>query len=429
MFDPRIYRAALLPAVAASSLMMFSLEPIPSAARGARLHARLRRRRARPGPPARSSSSRPSASPGSDGDARRRRPRPRALRGDRGRRGLHPGLRLDLRRRGRRRCENVVLTLPGASDRTILVVAPRDSAAGPGAASSAAATAQLLALAEALGGSRHERTLVLASTAGGSDGAEGARELIDALPRPEDIDAALVISQPGVARSRAALRDRLGNRPRERLRRSSSRPPARSPPSAFGERDPSPGPWVGLSRLAVPVGLGEQAALRGEGVEAIATQRRRRAPDPASEDATGRRLGGDAAAAGAATLDLILTLDEAERAPERRARRLRAPRRQPDPRLDARAAGAHAPAPAAPRRRRHLAARAARRLARRAAPLPWALERALLPLAALLLAYLLGLVGLVPDPPFPYDPGRFPPGPRRRSRSSRSSAPASSPAC
>ena len=40
--------------------------------------------------------------------------------------------------------------------------------------------------------------------------------------------------------------------------------------AAFGERDPAPGGWVGLSRLAYPVGLGEQAALRRAGVEAIA---------------------------------------------------------------------------------------------------------------------------------------------------------------
>ncbi len=40
----------------------------------------------------------------------------------------------------------------------------------------------------------------------------------------------------------------------------------------------------------------------------------------------------------------------------------------------------------------------------------WAIERALLPLAALLLAYLLGLIGLVPDPVFPYDPGLYPSG-------------------
>jgi len=45
------------------------------------------------------------------------------------------------------------------------------------------------------------------------------------------------------------------------------------------------------------------------------------------------------------------------------------------------------------------------RTARRS--IPWVLERALLPLAALLLAYLLGLVGLVDRPGFPYDPGLF----------------------
>ena len=42
----------------------------------------------------------------------------------------------------------------------------------------------------------------------------------------------------------------------------------------------------------------------------------------------------------------------------------------------------------------------------------WAAERALIPLAALLLAYLLGIVGLIPDPEFPFDPGLYPPGAR-----------------
>jgi len=39
--------------------------------------------------------------------------------------------------------------------------------------------------------------------------------------------------------------------------------------------------------------------------------------------------------------------------------------------------------------------------------IPWVLERALLPLAALLLIYLIGLIGLVDRPGFPYDPGLF----------------------
>ena len=79
---------------------------------------------------------------------------------------------------------NVILTLPGSSERTILVLAHRDSAEGPGAATSAAATATLLGLADDLGRSRRTKTMIFASTDGGSDGAEGARKLIEDLPAP-----------------------------------------------------------------------------------------------------------------------------------------------------------------------------------------------------------------------------------------------------
>jgi hypothetical protein len=53
---------------------------------------------------------------------------------------------------------NVLLTLPGESDRIIAVIAARDSARGPGATSSAAATATLLELARDLGSSTHSKT-------------------------------------------------------------------------------------------------------------------------------------------------------------------------------------------------------------------------------------------------------------------------------
>ena len=94
---------------------------------------------------------------------------------------------------------NVLLTLPGTSDRAILIVAERDSREGPGAATSAAATGVLLELARALGVSGRERTLILASTDGAGAEAEGARELIEALPERTVVDAAVVISSPGRA--------------------------------------------------------------------------------------------------------------------------------------------------------------------------------------------------------------------------------------
>src|SRR5690606_13825844 len=50
-----------------------------------------------------------------------------------------------------RELRNVILVLPGATDESVLVVAGRDSRAGPGATTSAAATGVLLELAAVLG--------------------------------------------------------------------------------------------------------------------------------------------------------------------------------------------------------------------------------------------------------------------------------------
>ncbi len=77
---------------------------------------------------------------------------------------------------------NLILTLPGESARSVVVLAARDSASGPGAASSAAATATLLELVDKLRTSSHTKTLVFVSTDGGSDGAAGAREFAERYP-------------------------------------------------------------------------------------------------------------------------------------------------------------------------------------------------------------------------------------------------------
>ena len=99
---------------------------------------------------------------------------------------------------------NVLLTLPGDADRTIVIVAPRDSANAPGAASSAAATGILIELANAFRVS-HEQTYVLASVSGSSAGAAGVQALIDELPERDSIEAVIVVSQPGAADARAAV--------------------------------------------------------------------------------------------------------------------------------------------------------------------------------------------------------------------------------
>ena len=404
MFDPRIYRAAMLPAVAAFVLLMFSLEPTPAAlpapvatptfegdaaARTARTIVELA----------------PEREPGSPGDedvGDLVRERFSAIEGGevavQDFEASHDGEDVTLR--------NVVLTLPGNSERTLLVIAHRDSDSGPGTASSAAATAELLTLAEALGRSDREGTLIFASTDGGSIGAIGARELVENLPRAEAIDAALVIAQPGPQDPRPPFVVASGldpESPSPQLVRTARAATA----SRYGERDDEPGTWASLSRLAVPAGLGEQAVLRDEGLEALAISGAGERQLPVEDDTT---VSAEAmAASGTAMMDLILTLDEAERPPaEGPAEYVRlGDNLIPGWTLSLLAIALIIPAllAAADTWLREL--RADWRTRR---TLPWAAERALIPLAGLLLVYALGLIGLLPDPGFPYDPAQFEPG-------------------
>ena len=163
---------------------------------------------------------------------------------------------------------NLVLTLPGESARSVVVLAARDSASGPGAASSAAATATLLELVDKLRTSSHAKTLVFVSTDGGSDGAAGAREFVERYPEPDLIDGAVVLWQPGSATPRepSLLDTSDGSQsPSAQLVRTAERAlteqAGRQPrlEGAFGE----------LARLALPSGLGEQAVLIEQDIDAV----------------------------------------------------------------------------------------------------------------------------------------------------------------
>ncbi len=405
MFDPRIYRAALIPAVAAFIVLMFSFEPIPNtlpepvstptfdgaaAARLTRSIVQLA----------------PERTPGSPGDnavADLVRERFGAIEGgqvtEQSFDSSYDGEDVKLR--------NVILTLPGSSQQTILVLAHRDAAEGSGAATSAAATATLLSLADDLGRSRRTKTMVFASTDGGSDGAEGARKLIEDLPHPGAIDEAIVISQPGVKSPAAPFVISSGTDPESASAQLVQT--ARGVASAaFDQRDPAPGAWIGLSRLAFPMGMGEQMAIRDAGIEAVAISAHGERQIPTSQDGIDDVSAETIAAAGGALTDLIVTLDESPQ-----------PERGPDDYV--RVGGNLVPgwtisllavslliAPLLTAGDTWLRERRNDWRTRRT--IFWAIERGLLPLAALLLAYLLGLVGLIPDPAFPFDPNLYPAG-------------------
>jgi len=406
MFDSRIYRAALLPALAAFVVLMFSFQSVPAplpppvasptfdgseAARTARAIVSLA----------------PDRTPGSGGDgavADLVEERFSAIEGGevstQSWSSSFDDEDVEL--------ENVILTLPGSSDRTIVVVAGRDSAAGPGATTSASATATLLGLADDLGRSRHDRTLIFASTDDTSDGSEGIEQLVDALPEPDRIDAALAISQPGVPDPKPPFVIASGG--------GASSPSAQLVQTArdvaaanFGERDPAPGAWVGLSRLAYPAGLGAQAALRRAGIESLAISAHGERRIGAAADDPGAISSQTLTASGGTLLDLVLTLD-------RSSRPLTA-----GPGDYVRVGGNLVPgwtlsllavalifAPLLTAGDTWL--REHRNDWRARKTLFWAGERVLIPLAALLLIYLFGLVGLLPEPDFPYDPTLHSPG-------------------
>lgn len=404
MFNARLYRAALVPAVIAFVVMMFSFEPIPKPIQepvatpefGGTASARMARQIAlRAG----------DRTPGSEGDrtvAALVRDAFESIDGAdvsvQDFSSDHRGEDVDL--------QNVILTIPGASDETILVFASRDSDRDLGAATSASATAELMDLARALGTQRHERTIMLVST-DGSEGARGARELIDSLPRRDDISVAIALSQSGVEDPEPPFVLPWGTGPESadaQLLQTARSITSRS----FGQRDSNPGTWAGLTRLAFPAGLSEAAALRGEGIEAIGLSAHGERIIPPDEDTSVSSQ--TMQEAGTAALDLILTLDEA-------------PSGEPEggPADYVRLGDNLIPgwtiallaltlliAPVVTAAEAW--GREQRQNWRTRRTIPWALERALLPLAALLLAYALSLVGLIPDPPWPYDPAAYEPG-------------------
>ena len=298
---------------------------------------------------------------------------------------------------------NVLLTLPGASDRAILVLAERGSRAGTGAAASAAATGTLLELAAELGVSGRERTLIFGSIDGAGAEAEGARELFAALPDRTEVDAALVISQPGVsapAPPHVITSSGGEERPSELLLQTAGETLASRAQLPAG----LDGPLGQVARLALPAAAGIQAALLEEGVDAVAISGAAEAPvapaagDEAASQESLERLG-------AATLALVGALDAGPGplggAPETYVRL--GDNTIPGWVLALLALALLAPPSLAVGR---ALVRAGADGTSRAA-MRWAGEWAVVAVVPLLALYLFALAGLIPRPDVPYDPGRF----------------------
>ncbi len=208
---------------------------------------------------------------------------------------------------------NVILTLPGESDRAIVVVAGRDSREGEGAPSSAAATGVLLELMNQLSVASRSRTLILASTSGASAEGQGARELIEGLPDRNTVDAVVVISQPGFDEPFEPHLVTAGglNGPPIGL--------ARTAEEILRDRaNLSPGKIstpAQIARYAIPAASGEQAGLIEDGLDAVALSSAGELPLPESENGRGRFDTETLARIGPAYLALISALDASSSAP------------------------------------------------------------------------------------------------------------------
>jgi len=299
---------------------------------------------------------------------------------------------------------NVILTLPGDSPASIVVLAGRDSADGPGAASSAAATGALVELGGALAVSGHARTYVLASTSATTAGAAGAREAVAAVPDPGAVEAVVVLSQPGSEDPRGPyVIDSSTGTTRTAAQLVSTAELAVA--EQAGREAGQPGVVSQLARLAFPSGLGEQAPLIAAGFDAVGISSAGERPLPPGEDEIddlSRPVLGDL---GQATSTIVQALDASE------AELVRGP----DPYLDTGdnlvpgwavallALALLAPALVAAVDASGWALRRSQGLTE---ALIWAVCAVVPLLAGLIALYALALVGLVDTPDFPFDPGR-----------------------
>jgi len=265
VLDPRIYRAGFLPILFALVLVGFSLrEPprpltaslAPDAFDGAAAFRDLDRL----------ATEAPLRRPGSRGDGLVARRVEETLRAN--------GFRVNVERfsaetvDGERELQLVVGERAGFSNRRIVVLAHRD-ALGRGARAELSGTAALLELARVLGGRTLNRTIVLASTSGGTAGLAAAERLAEEVGGSgAPVDAVLVLGDlAGTRTDRPVVvpwSDATAFAPLQ-LRRTVEAAvavEARLRPGGVS-------PGVQLARLAVPLTLGEQGPFNARGLGAV----------------------------------------------------------------------------------------------------------------------------------------------------------------
>jgi hypothetical protein len=262
LIEPRIYRAAFVPALLALVLTMFSFEsrprPLPQGLaadvlfdgrQAAQLAAGI-------------AEDQPDRRPGRPGD--------RATADLVAERFRQRGFRVESQRfrHADDDLENVIGRRAGRLRSQIVIVAARDAAVVPDGPGSASDTAALLQLARVFQGRASRKTLVLASVDGSTLGEVGTDELVDELGPTGLIDAVLVVSDLGSRSRHGSFVQAWSTNPRragiglQRTVAESIRQELDQPVEATG--------FLGqLARLSLPIGIGPQGVLLEEGFDSV----------------------------------------------------------------------------------------------------------------------------------------------------------------
>jgi len=262
LIEPRVYRAAFVPALLALVLTMFSFEsrphPLPQGLAAdvlfdGRQAAQLATGIAEDHPDRRA------GAPGDRATAAlvAESFRDRGFRVER-QRFTHAG----------RDLENVIGRRAGRLRRQIVIVAARDAAVVPDGPSSASDTAALLQLARVFQGRSARKTLVLASVDGSTLGEVGTAQLADELGPRDLIDAVLVVSEMGSRPRHGSFVQAWSTDPR-RAGIGLVRTVTESIRQELDQQVGGTGFLGQLARLSVPVGIGPQAVLLEGGFDSV----------------------------------------------------------------------------------------------------------------------------------------------------------------
>jgi hypothetical protein len=300
VIEPRVYRAAFLPAILALVVAAFSLTDRPTAL-SADVSADILFDGGAAADEAGIVVNRfPDRSPGSAGDQSSAEYVSQELS------ALGFDAVSDRFAAGDRQLVNVTGTRTGATRERLVVMAPRDSFSSPDLTGSAADTATLLQLARALEGRATNKTIVLVSYDGSALGQAGVRRFLESAEDPTRIEQVLALSDvgagppavPGIVDWSENLRMAgLGLTRTAEAALRQELPDAERPSGALDQ----------LVHLVLPIGPGAQGVLLANGYNAVRISGSGQSqPPPGQQEIAKNRLG----SLGRAVLTTLSALDE-----------------------------------------------------------------------------------------------------------------------